>query len=356
MSDVDDCLTRLFTGIRPESRDIISLLALEEGTQAEELFRFADQVRSSCCGDGILVRGIIEFSNICRNTCAYCGLQKNNLNLQRYRLTSEEFLRSIQDIAAVHIKTVVIQSGEHDEADDGWLSEMVSEIKKRYGLAITLSVGERSGKVYRQWRMSGADRYLLKIETSDKHLYESLHPGMSFENRLRCLDDLRTSGYQVGSGSIIGLPGQTKEIIARDIAFFKERSFDMIGIGPFIPHRGTRLGAEHRGDAFLTIKALALTRIVTHNTHIPATTALGSLREDYRLWALKAGANVLMPNFTPLEYRRLYEIYPGKRCLREPSGASSSYETMAASVGRFIDYSRGDALKNGPSLTADGFL
>jgi biotin synthase len=213
-------------------------------------------------------------------------------------------------------------------------------------MAVTLSVGERARQDYKLWSQKGADRYLLKIETTDKVLYESLHPGMSFDNRINCLRDLKDLGYQTGSGIIIGLKGQTFVSIARDILFFKDWDLDMIGIGPFIPHQATELGGELPGSAELTIKTVALTRIVTKNALLPATTALGSLGKDFRVDALKAGANVLMPNFTPLRYRKLYEIYPGKKCIDEPVGACPScMETLARSIGRRIDYSKGDSFK-----------
>jgi len=177
---------------------------------------------------------------------------------------------------------------------------------------------------------------------------------MSFENRLRCLKDLRGLGYQVGCGNMIGLPGQTLRMIAEDILFFKEQDFDMIGIGPFIPHPQTRLASQKKGEVELTLKVLALARIVTKNSHLPATTALGSLEEDFRSKGLRAGANVLMPNFTPLEYKKLYEIYPGKRCISEPTGACSScMDGLANSVGRYIDYGRGDSRKDCFSTALD---
>jgi biotin synthase len=246
---------------------------------------------------------------------------------------------------------VVLQSGEESGLDAHWLKDIISEIKLRFDSAITLSVGERRQKDYKIWKEAGADRYLLKIETSDKRLYQSLHPGMSFKERVNCLRGLKKLGYQVGSGNIIGLKGQTLATIAEDILFFKNEEFDMLGIGPFIPHPMTPLSAEVKGDLKLTLKTVALTRIVTRYAHLPATTALGSLKDDYRAQALCAGANVLMPNFTPQPYRRLYEIYPGKRCIDEPSGSCGScMELMAASIGRTIDYSRGDALTALPKL------
>ncbi|MHB9156024.1 MAG: [FeFe] hydrogenase H-cluster radical SAM maturase HydE, partial [Endomicrobiales bacterium] len=314
-------------------------------TQA--LYDFADSVRRESLGDGIVLRGIVEFSSFCRNTCHYCGLNRNNTRLKRYRLSREELLKSAEHVASCGVKTVVLQSGEEDDLDPSWLAEAVAAIKEKTGMAVTLSAGERDREDYRLWKEAGADRYLLKIESSDKALYESFHPSMSFENRVRCLDDLRELGYQVGSGIIVGLRNQTLETLARDLLFFKERDLDMIGIGPFIPHRETLLKGDAPGSVQLTLKMVALTRIVTRNAHLPATTALGSIGgEDYRVEGLKCGANVLMPNFTPAPYRKQYEIYPGKRCVDEPAGACAfCMESMALSIGRHIDHSRGDSMR-----------
>jgi biotin synthase len=342
-------LTRIYDADMPAHADIEAVLRVEDAEQVQELFDFADRVRSKWVGDGILLRGIVEFSNHCRNGCLYCGLHENNRKLERYRLSTEQILESTALLASQGIKTVVLQAGEDDGLDIDWLAEVIAEIKSRDDLAVTLSVGEWPAEAYRTWRQAGADRYLLKIETSDPVLYARHHPGMSFENRLRCLDDLKTLGYQVGSGCLVGLKGQTVASLAEDIRFFRKRDFDMIGIGTFIPHPMTELSGQAVGNVTMTLKVLALTRIVTKNAHLPATTALGSIGSgDGRVPALQAGANVIMPSFTPLPYRRLYEIYPGKRCVTEPPGfCGSCLESMAAAIGRSLDYSRGDSLKAG---------
>jgi biotin synthase len=346
-SQLDILLETVSDAETPSQADLEVLLSISDDRRVARIFAFADEVRKRHMGDGVLLRGLVEFSNHCRNTCAYCGLNRNNKRLQRYRLTSDELLESAALIAAQRIKTIVLQSGEDDELDAGWLATMVSEMKARHDMAVTLSVGERSTEDYRLWREAGADRYLLKIETSDKKLYDSLHSEMSFENRIRCLDDLRMLGYQVGSGCLVGLKKQTIASLAGDILFFHENQFEMIGIGAFIPHGMTELHDQPVGDVQLALKVVALTRIVVKDAHIPATTALGSIGpSDGRIDALRAGANVLMPNFTPLPYRQLYDIYPSKRCVTEaPGSCGSCMDAMAMAIGRTIDYSRGDSLR-----------
>lgn len=340
-------LDRLFAADVPDRQDIETLLRLDDDRHTALLLDYADQVRRRFVGDGVLLRGIIEFSSFCRNTCAYCGLRSGNTQLQRYRMTDSEILAATENIWQAGIKTVVLQSGEEDNLDADWLRRIIIEIKARFDVAITLSVGERRRSEYALWREAGADRYLLKIETSDAALYRDLHPGMSFENRLACLRDLAELGYQTGTGNLVGLKGQTVASLAEDILLFKKGDFDMLSVSPFIPHAQTPLAADPAGDLALTLKMTALTRIVSRNAHIPATTALGSLQgQDERPKALRAGANVLMPNFTPAPYRRLYEIYPNKRCVDEQVGACPAcMAAMVAGLGRCLDSSRGDSLK-----------
>jgi biotin synthase len=345
-NEVRDTLARISESQTPDIEDLVSILALEDPVEMQAVFDAANETRKRHMGDGVLLRGIVEFSSYCSNTCFYCGLHAGNPKISRYRMCGTEILESVRAIATQGIRTVVLQSGEDERLDRLWLAEVVRDIKRLYGIAVTLSVGERPGEDYELWRAAGADRYLLKIESSDSALYRSLHIGRSLETRLRCLRDLAELGYQVGSGIMVGLRGQTLRHIAADIVYFARRDFDMIGIGPFIPHPDTGLRDQGRGDVKLTLKTLALTRIVTKNSHLPATTALGSMEKDYRLEGLKAGANVLMPNFTPLAYKRMYEIYPGKRCISEPMGACGfCMQGLVESIGRKIDYSRGDSRK-----------
>ncbi|RJP28033.1 MAG: [FeFe] hydrogenase H-cluster radical SAM maturase HydE [Candidatus Omnitrophota bacterium] len=345
MSRYVGLLEEIYSQKHPDRSIIVELLKLDRA-RAEDIFLFAERLRSAFMGEGILVRGIVEFSNICRNECLYCGLNKNNTSLKRYRLSMPEVLQAARQVASNGIKTIVLQSGEDDGLDAAWLYELICRIKSDYNIAVTLCVGERSFEEYKLWREAGADRYLLKIETTDKALYERLHPGMSFDNRIRCLMQLKELGYQLGSGNIIGLKDQSLESIAGDILFFKEMNLDMVGIGPFIPHPQTRLSSELQGEVFLTLKTIALTRIVTKTAHIPATTALGSLEADYRIAALKSGANVLMPNFTPAGVKKLYDLYPHRRCLDDSGSICvKCMDNFVKPINRHLDFSRGDSLK-----------
>ena len=326
-------------------KDILDYLQTTNEQKIKELFTLADRTRREYCGDGVYLRGIVEFSSICQGTCAYCGLNKNNQKLPRYQMPAEKIYEAAGSIQQAGIKTIVLQSGEDQGLQPEWLAEIIQEIKKRYDLSITLSVGEKNSSTYKLWSEAGADRYLLKIETTNSKLYAKLHPGMSLENRLRCLEDLQNIGYQTGTGIIVGLPEQTPEILAEDVLFFRDKNFDMIGIGPLIPHQATKLKDLPKGSVDLTLRCVALTRILTKNAHLPATTSLGSMDKDYRLDGLKAGANVLMPNFTPAQYKGSYEIYPGKRCLDEPTGQFVLGAESLESIGRYADFDRGDSLK-----------
>ena len=352
LSDTQTVLERLFAADVPDRADVEAILRLEDDRHVQLLFDFADRVRREYIGDGVLLRGIIEFSNFCRNACAYCGLCRTNHRLRRYRLTGEEILAAAEHIRRSGLKTIVLQSGEEDHLDADWLARIIEQIKSQLDVAVTLSVGERDSEDYAMWKEAGADRYLLKIETSDPVLYEDLHPGMSFENRIRCLVDLADLGYQTGSGNLVGLRGQSLDSLAGDIVFFKKGNFDMISVSPFIPHPQTPLADDPAGDLTMTLKMTALTRIVDRSAHIPATTAIGSLDgRDERPRALGVGANVLMPNFTPAPYRQQYEIYPNKRCVMEDPGACPGcMEQMVTALGRFADFGKGHSLKSKPAV------
>jgi biotin synthase len=302
----------------------------------EELFKAADEIRQQYLGDYVHLRGLIEFTNICKRNCMYCGLRRDNNNIERYRLTEEEILDFAKKAVSYGYKTLVLQGGEDDYFTKERMTSIVKEIKK-LGVALTLSLGEKTYEEYKAFKEAGADRYLIRIETTDKKLYEDMDPNMSFEERLNCLKNLRDLGYEVGSGILVGLPNQTLESIAGDILFFKEINADMIGIGPFIPNEDTPLKDAQGGDLTLALKVMALTRLLLPDINIPATTAMESLTPNGRIIALQSGANVVMPNVTEGDYRKLYALYPGKICTGDtPAHCRGCITGKVTGIGRII--------------------
>ncbi len=317
------------------SRDELIAL-LNDGQYCEELFAAADNVRQKYVGDEIHLRGLIEFSNICRNNCCYCGLRRDNLNLTRYRIDIPTILEMARHAQNLGLKTVVLQSGEDCYYTRERLCNLIREIKKN-GLALTLSIGERDFEDYQAFRDAGADRFLLRIETTDKELYLRHDPGMSWDKRAKCLSDLYRAGLEVGSGCLVGLPGQKTETYADDILFFKNIDADMIGIGPFIPHPDTPLHNAQSGSLIMALKVMALTRLLLPDINIPATTAMETLAPDGQAKALQSGANVIMPNITLDSYRRHYELYPGKTAVGgAPEDNLQRLKDKISSLGRQI--------------------
>lgn len=318
------------------------IVALLEAQDPSLLFAAADRVREKYVGDGVYLRGLIEFSNYCKNDCLYCGIRKSNLKTQRYRLSSQQIVDMARKAVTYGYKTVVLQSGEDLYFTVEKMVDIIHQIKK-LGLVITLSIGEKSREEYAQYKEAGADRYLLRIETTDKILYEKLDPGMTWNNRVRCLQDLKELGYEVGSGSLVGLPGQTIESLADDLLFFQNLPVDMAGIGPFIPHPHTPLSTESfEGHFEMSLKMMAIMRLLLPDINIPATTAMETLHPQGRLLALQCGANVVMPNVTEGDYRKKYELYPGKICTSDtPEKCRCCIETKIQSIGRHISSSQG---------------
>ena len=323
--------------------EIIRLLGLSREEDKQALFRAADEVRRRFVGDEIFFRGIIEFSNICERDCLYCGLRRSNRRLGRYRMPEDEILATARRIRDEGVGTVVLQSGEDPFFSAERLSELIGRIRENTGLVVTLSVGERPLVDYQAFRKAGSSRYLLKYETASPDLYRRLRPGSVLADRLLCLKMLSESGYEVGTGNMVGLPGQSLETLADDLLLMKELPADMLGIGPFLPHPETPLAACPAGDLSLTLKVLAVARLLTRTTNIPATTALANLDPRGRLMALQAGANVVMPDFTPPAYRNLYEIYPGRNKTEEASGFLRRLKADFARIGRPIGRGPGSA-------------
>ncbi|MCP4482901.1 MAG: [FeFe] hydrogenase H-cluster radical SAM maturase HydE [bacterium] len=345
--DIKEMLQKIYEADFPAKVDLIALLKTDKDEDIEEIYQFADMVRKEYMGDAIYLRGLIEFSNYCQKTCSYCGLNIGNKKLKRYRMSETEILKAAELIYQDNIRTIVFQSGEENLLDIDWFVNILKTIKKKYSdIAITLSLGEKSFLDYQKLRDAGADRYLLKMETYNKKLYQILHPHMDFDYRMKSLAYLKELGFQTGSGNIVGLKGQTLEDLANDIISLKKYSYDMVSVSPFIAHPETSLSHIRNADVPMVLKVLALTRIVTRNPHMPATTALGSMGKDYRIDAFKCGANIVMPNYSAVEHKKLYEIYPNKRCLDENVGlCKNCLKGMAESVGRVIGQGRGDSLK-----------
>ena len=315
-------------------KEIVDIL--KDDRQNEWLFSLADKVRRENVGDEVHLRGLIEFSNICHCFCKYCGLRCENKELDRYRILPDDIVKYAQKAVEMGYKTIVLQSGEDAFYTREILCDIIKRIKE-FDVALTLSIGERSFDDYKAFRDCGADRYLIRIETTDKDLYKKMHPNMSFDNRVRCLKDLRKLGFEVGTGCLVGLPEQTIESLADDILFFKEINADMVGIGPFIAHPHTPLKDMPNGDFTLALKVMALTRILLKNINIPATTAMETLNPNGRIIALQSGANVVMPNVTTTEYRAKYEIYPNKICINEnPSQCFHCISGKIKSIGRTV--------------------
>lgn len=303
---------------------------LKDPKSAPGLYLEADKIRKENVGDEVHLRGLIEFSNICRCDCKYCGIRLGNKKVERYRLSPDEILLFAERAKDLGYKTVVLQSGEDLWFDREKMCSIIKRIKK-LDVALTLSIGERPKDDYKAFFDAGADRYLIRIETTDEDLYQRMHPNADFKNRKRCLRDLKEIGYETGSGCLVGLPGQSPESLADDILFFLENDFDMIGIGPLIPHPETPLRSGMAGDLELSLKVMALIRILMKDINIPATTAMETISPNGRVLALRAGANVIMPNAGG-EFKKRYEIYPNKASFGERSEA----EKLIKSIGRRV--------------------
>jgi len=334
----------------PLSRDGVLMLLEAEGDAVEELYARADRVRQDHMGDEVYVRGIIEFSNLCANDCLYCGIRASNINVNRYTMTVEGILESARSFERMGQTTIVLQSGETPGLNDEEIGRLIRAIKKETPLAVTLSVGNRPRETYAFWKECGMDRYLIRFETTDRKLFSRLHPDCSFDERIECLHILKGLGVQTGSGFMIGLPGETLETLADNILLCRELDLDMIGIGPYIPHPDTPLADEpnaYAGNEEIFYKAVSVLRIVNPDAHIPATTAFDAVFPGVgRNLALTRGANVFMPNNTPVEHRKDYLLYPGKPCIDENADQCVACVMMRIeSIGRKIGTGPGHSFK-----------
>ncbi len=349
--------------------EILDWLQESDPARLADLWRLADRTRQEHVGGEVHLRGLVELSNQCVRLCGYCGLRADNLGLTRYRMSDEEIMVCVRKAVQFGYGTIVLQSGEDPGLTCPRIAELVGRIKGETQLAVTLSLGERDDEELAMWRRAGADRYLLRFETSNRALYERIHPPRPGQHgdRLAILATLRGLGYEVGSGVMIGIPGQTYEDLADDIELFGRLNLDMIGVGPYLRHPSTPLGdrdawpdapADQQVPASeeMTCKVIALSRLVCPRTNIPATTALATLnRDDGRELGLVRGANVVMPNLTPPKYRALYEIYPDKACIAETGEACHHCLTARIeAIGRQPGRGRGDSPNFGNCLAADG--
>jgi biotin synthase len=335
--------------------EILAWLSQTDPAALEPLWRQADAVRRAHVGDQVHLRGLIEISNHCVRLCGYCGLRGGNTTIDRYRMTEGEIVACAREAQVHGWGTTVLQAGEDPGLTRDFIATVVRRIKAETGLTVTLSLGERSLEDVAAWKQAGADRYLLRFETSDPALYRRIHPpgpgrrGSESDplDRLNLLHQLREMGYEIGSGIMVGIPGQTYEIVARDIETFRTMDMDMIGIGPYIPHPLTPLGStdcapapedQAPNDELMVYRAVALTRLVCPEANIPSTTALATInKESGRELGLQRGANIVMPNLTPPKYRVLYEIYPEKACINETAEMCRGCLTgRIESIGRHV--------------------
>lgn len=310
--DIKAVLEKVEKGIDLTEDDIVLLLSAEGDKNLSSIYKAADEMRKAVVGDVVDIRAAIEFSNICRKNCLYCGLRRDNSTVDRYRMDADEIVETAKELKRMGIKTVILQSGEDPWYTEDKIIEIIRKIKKETNMRITLSIGERTEEEYKHFREAGANNFLLKIETTNREIFKNIHPDDDFDYRVRCSQWLRENGYINGNGNIIGLPGQTARDIARDILFFKDMGIHMVGIGPFVPAVGTPLETYPHGSAEMTLKTVAATRLVLKNVFIPATTALATVDKEAQVKALMAGANTIMLISTPSKYRSRYRIYSNK--------------------------------------------
>lgn len=339
-------------------QEIVRWLQCADENKLQVLWQEADSIRQSHVGTAVHLRGLLEISNICVRKCHYCGISAGNDKLERYRMSEEEIMACVREAVDYRYGTVVLQAGEDYGITREWMAGLIRRIKSETGLAVTLSLGERGDEDLVAWREAGADRYLLRFKTSNRALYEQIHPPLPgiLSDRFALLRRLREIGYEIGSGVMIGIPGQTWNDLADDIGAFRDLDLDMIGVGPFIPHEATPLGADPPqtcapdgeqvpNTELMTYKVIALARIACPDANIPSTTALATLNTPTgRELGLSRGANIVMPNLTPKKYRALYEIYPAKACIDETAAdCRACMHRRIISIGREVGSGRGDS-------------
>ena len=345
-------------GVDVERRAMLGWLKEEDPERLDILWARADAARRESVGEEVHLRGLVEFSNHCARRCAYCGISAGHADVRRYRMSTDEVVQCARMADSFGYGTVVLQSGEDWACSTDWIAGVIRRIKAETALAVTLSLGERHSHEMAIWKAAGADRYLMRFETSNPDLYRRIHPNLPgrLSDRIRALRELRALGYEIGSGVMVGIPGQTYDDLARDLETFAALDLDMIGIGPYLPDPETPLGREFAArdgsdpeqvpnSELMTYKMVALARLVCPRANIPSTTALATVNtQSGREQGLRRGANVVMPNITPPVYRQHYTIYPGKACLTEDGAqCDRCIKTRIRSIGRPVGRGRGDA-------------
>ncbi|MCM1131873.1 MAG: [FeFe] hydrogenase H-cluster radical SAM maturase HydE [Ruminococcus flavefaciens] len=328
--------------------ELRQIIETDDKETAEALRLRADEVRQKYYGKKVFLRGLIEISSYCKNDCYYCGIRRSNKSADRYRLDRNTIMECAETGYKLGFRTFVMQGGEDSFFTDDYLCGIIHDIKSRYpDCAVTLSLGERSYESYKRLKEAGADRYLLRHESADSELYSRLHPQeMSLANRKECLYNLRELGYQVGTGFMVGAPYQTTDNIIADIRFMQDLQPQMIGIGPFIPHKDTQYRDEKGGTLELTLRLLGILRLIFPKILLPATTALGTIAPNGRELGLKTGCNVVMPNLSPVDVREKYSLYDNKICTGEESAeCRNCLQRRIVSAGYEIADERGDCIK-----------
>ena len=349
MSTLQSLIDKLTTQQNLPDEELLALITTTEPNINQLLASAADKVRRKDYGNKVYIRGLIEFTNYCKNNCYYCGIRAGNSQAHRYRLTKEQILDCCSEGYRLGFRTFVLQGGEDPYYTDERICHIVAAIRAQHpDCAITLSIGEKERASYQAYFDAGANRYLLRHETADAEHYAKLHPAsMSLANRKRCLFDLKEIGYQVGSGFMVGSPFQTPENLLADLRFLQELMPDMIGIGPYITHEQTPFAQQKSGTAEQTLRLLSMLRLMFPYALLPSTTALGTIHPQGRELGLKAGGNVVMPNLSPVNVRKLYELYENKICTGEEAAqCRSCLEARVRMAGYEIVTDRGDVAKN----------
>ena len=349
-----DIVRKLYETADLTDAELKALILTDDADAAQLLREYADEVRQRWYGRKVFLRGLIEVSSYCKNDCLYCGIRRSNKDADRYRLDREKIFQCAENGYGLGFRTFVMQGGEDGFYTDDFMCDVISGLREKYpDCAITLSLGERSEESYRRMKEAGADRYLLRHEAASEELYSKLHPSeLSLENRKQCLFTLKKLGYQVGSGFMVGAPFQTADHLVEDLRFLQELHPHMIGIGPFVPHHATPFAKENGGTLQLTLRLLGILRLMFPKVLLPATTALGTIAPNGRELGLQTGCNVVMPNLSPVNVRKKYDLYDNKICTGEEAAeCRGCLQRRIESAGYEVAQERGDCIETNTQET-----